>query len=88
MYDKRESMPTLGSYRKFPHVEIMSPQVVNTLFYTANYAVLLVVLPGKNISLMRHPNKLILRDMWFHGYDLFFFASQTVQLSDYILENL
>ena len=55
MYDKQDSMPALASYKKFPHIETtVFPQVANMLSYTANYAVLHIVVLGENISLMLH----------------------------------
>ena len=58
MYDKRDSMPALASYRKFPHIET----TVSTSYYGKYHAVFSIVnfvdlhtvVAGEIILLMLH----------------------------------
>ena len=57
MYDKRDSMPALASYRKFSHIETTvstSCKLVNMLSSIVNFVDLHTVVPGEIILLMLH----------------------------------
>ena len=70
MYDKRDSMPALASYRKFPHIE-------TTVFTSCKYAVFHSQLcrfayrctrRDYFVDAVSRP----MRDMWLRGYDMKF----------------
>ena len=70
MNDKRNSMPALAStYRKFPHIG-------TTVSTSCKYAVLRSQLCRFAYRCTRREcfvdaaSRLLVRDMWFHGYDL------------------
>ena len=68
MYDKRDSMPALASYRNFPHIE-------TTVSTSRKYAVFHSQLCRFAYRCTRRNNFVdaasrLLRDMWLHGYDL------------------
>ena len=68
MYDKRDSMPALASYRKFPHIE-------TTVSTSCKYAVLHSQLCRFAYRCTRREYFIdaasrLIRDMWLHGYNL------------------
>ena len=72
MYDKRDSMLALASYRKFPHIE-----TTTTVSTSCKYAVLHSQLCRFAFRCTRRDYFVdaasrLMRDMWLHGYDLKF----------------
>ena len=68
MYDKRDSMPALASYRKFPRIE-------TTVSTSCKYAVFHSQLCRSAYRCTRRDYFVdaasrLMRDMWLHGYDL------------------
>ena len=70
MYDKRDSMPALASYKKLPHIE-------TTVSTSCKYAVFHSQLCRFAYRCTRRDYFVgaasrLMRDMWLHGYDLKF----------------
>ena len=70
MYDKRDSMSALASYRKFPHIETtVSTSYKYAVFHTTSSQLCRFACRCTRRDCFIDAAYRLMRDMWRHGYD-------------------